>query len=112
MYLVATVPSDPWGMGLTSALIGIGIVLGALIVLVLLLYLISFIIKKLEKIANRCGKKSSTKVTEVKTQSENKASGTVNENEIVAAITAAIACIYASEGQPNTKFKVRQIKKV
>lgn len=111
MCLVATVPSDPWGMGFTSAFIGIAVVLGALIVLVLLLYLISFIIKQLEKISNKCNNNSNQSCA-VETQSAINSYDVSNENETVAAITAAIACVYASEGQPNTKFKVRQIKKV
>ena len=87
MGLVATVPSDPWGMGFTSAFIGIAIVLGALIVLVLLLYFISFINKQLEKISNKCdnnSKQSSAIQTQERKQLVRRFS---NKNETVAAIT-------------------------
>lgn len=89
------------------ALIGILFVLLILIVLVLLLLLFNKVFVLIEKKASGAGKKKANEIAPAQSFEE-------DGEEVVAAIVAAISCIYAEEsgGNEPPPFTVRRIRQV
>lgn len=104
--LFAIVPENPFQVGSITSIIGMAIVLAALALLIGLLYMTTAIVKFIEKVSDKADKKVAEQSVETESTEY------VADNCDVVAISAAVAYIYAQEGKSQTKFVVRQIRKV
>ena len=91
-----------WDLGLQGLVLGLGAVFLVLVVLIVLILVMG-------KVANGNTKKTKAKKAPVQSVAKPVASPQNDEDEIVAAITAAIACIGQKEGK---KFKIRSYRRV
>lgn len=104
--LISAIEELNFGEAVLVLLVGMGIILVVLSVLVGLLYIIRFVVRAIEK------PKTAKQVTPVAGGDEQKF---VEDEETIAAITAAITCILneeAKEGEIVAPFKIKKIKHI
>ncbi|MBN2879510.1 MAG: OadG family protein [Clostridia bacterium] len=88
--------------GITGLVLGLGSVFTVLFLLIFFIFLMGKIVQKSDKKANNSPAPKSI-------PAKQEVSSADNEDEIIAAITAAIACMAQREGK---KFKISSFKRV
>lgn len=91
-----------WDLGLQGLVLGLGAVFLVLIVLIVLILILG-------KVSNSNTKRNKTKGKSVEPVTKPAVVHQNDEDEIIAAITAAIACMAQHEGK---KFKIRSYRRV
>jgi sodium pump decarboxylase gamma subunit len=92
---------DKWLIGLKGLILGLGTVFLVLILLIVFINIMSSVVQRLSK--------KKTAPIEQKPVIKKDANPIEDENEIIAAITAAIACIGQREGK---KYNIRSLRRV
>ncbi len=105
--LISSLENISIGEALLFMVIGMAIIIAVLSLLVGLLYIIRFTVEAIEKKPQKTQKADETPVTAVEASAD--------EDEVIAAITAAITCVLQSENGgevPVAPFKIKKIKHI
>lgn len=103
---------DNFGEALVYALIGFIVVFIGILLVIFVIWLIGFILKKSNNLAflKNIGKKNKSVGAEI-TENEATADGDEISDEIKVAVVAAIMAYYDSE-KPECEFEVKRIKRI